>query len=256
MFLPMLPRMTAPHAGQHRRGVQWLLAALVGVTLAALPLEGQRAPREVRVEVRDDRGAPVANARIEFLPGTDTAQTDTTGIARITIEADSVLTMTVRKIGFEPRGARFRIRNAPAFVVRVTLGQLGMRLPEVSVVENYPGEPWRKAFEDRKRRASGSFRDRRYFVGREPQILDDWFTGMPGVQMTTRGLRMNRCPRIGVWIDGMHVTGPGLSAGLAIQQVTATDIAAVEVYRLAQQQAQYSDPNLEDCSVLFWTRSR
>jgi hypothetical protein len=52
------------------------------------------------------------------------------------------------------------------------------------------------------------------------------------------------------------MTRPGISASLALQQVTAIDIAAIEIYRTAQQQAQFSEPNLEDCSVLVWTRSR
>jgi hypothetical protein len=67
---------------------------------------------------------------------------------------------------------------------------------------------------------------------------------------------VNRCPRLGVWIDGMHVTHGGGSSSIALMQLTATDIAALELYRMAQQQSQYSDPNLEDCSLLVWTRTR
>lgn len=86
--------------------------------------------------------------------------------------------------------------------------------------------------------------------------MEDWFSGIPGAQMTSRGLRVNRCPRLGVWIDGMHVTAPGLNSNLALMQLTATDIAAIELFRMAQQQSQYSDPALEDCSLLVWTRTR
>ncbi len=236
------------------RRVIWAaaVAACATTTVAA-----QLAPRQVRVEVRDREGRPLAGARIEFLPRSDTASTDSAGIANATTEADSTMTISIRKIGFEPRAARFPIGIAPSFVVRVTLGQLGTRLPEVSVTAEYPGEPWRRAYEDRRRRASGSFRDRSYFAGRPPpMILDEWFVGLPGATMTSRGLRVNRCPRLGVWIDGMHVTAPGLSPSLALMQLTATDIAAIELYRMAQQQSQYSDPALEDCSLLVWTRNR
>lgn len=216
----------------------------------------QLAPRQVRVEVKDRTGRALPDVRIDFPPGTDSATTDSTGVASTSIEADSTLTIAVRKIGFEPRAARFPIGRAPAFVVRVTLGQLGVRLPEVSVTAEYPGEPWRRAYEDRRRRASGSFRDRSYFTGRQPMNMEDWFSGIPGAQMTSRGLRVNRCPRLGVWIDGMHVTAPGLNSNLALMQLTATDIAAIELFRMAQQQSQYSDPALEDCSLLVWTRTR
>ncbi len=235
------------------------LAALMAFLLPCLSsrLTAQPTPREIRVEVRDRAGRMLSGARVDFLPGADTALTDSAGIALATIEADSTLTISVRKIGFEPRAARFPIGRAPAFVVRVMLGDIGVRLAEVTVTAEYPGEPWRRAYEERKRRVSGSFRDRSFFTGpRQPQMLEDWFNGMPGVQMTSRGLRINRCPRLGVWIDGMHMTRPGLSSSLAIMQLTAIDIAAVEVYRMAQQQAQFSDPNLEDCSLVVWTRSR
>lgn len=242
-----------------RRLVPATTRAIATLCLAAVVVEhaeAQRAPRQVRVEVRDRTGRALPDARIEFPPGADSAFTDSSGVAITSIEADSAMTISVRKIGFEPRAARFPIGNAPAFVVRVTLGQLGVRLPEVSVTAEYPGEPWRRGYEDRRRRGSGSFRDRTYFTGREPINLNDWFNGIPGAQMTGRGLRVNRCPRLGVWIDGMHVTAPGLSSSLALMQLTATDIAAIELFRMAQQQSQYSEPTLEDCSLLVWTRTR
>jgi hypothetical protein len=232
------------------------VAALVLLAIGGIPVLAQPSPRTVRVEVRDRSGRMLPEARIEFLPKADTALTDSTGIALAVVEAESTMTISVRKIGFEPRAARFPIGAAPAFIVRVTLGTLGVRLPEVSVTAEYPGEPWRRGFEERRRRSSGSFRDRSYFVNRPPITLDDWFNGMPGVQMSARGLRVTRCPRLGVWIDGMHVTAPGLSSSLALQQLTATDIAALELFRMAQQQSQFSDPNLEDCSLLVWTRSK
>jgi len=234
-----------------------LTAAVVLLLGASESLRAQPTPREVRVEVRDRKGHLLPGARVDFLPRSDTALTDSTGIATATINADSTLTISVRKIGFEPRAARFPIGSAPAFVVRVTLGELGARLPEVTVTAEYPGEPWRRGYEERKRRSSGSFRDRSFFVPpRQPQVLDDWFNSIPGAQMTSRGLRINRCPRLGVWIDGMHVTRPGMSSSFALMQLSAIDIAAIEIYRTAQQQAEFSDPNLEDCSLLVWTRSR
>lgn len=239
------------------RVISTALLALVALALTASVVDAQATPRNVRVEVRDREGRVLPGARIEFLPRGDSAFTDSLGIATVTTEADSTMTISIRKIGFEPRAARFPIGDAPAFRVRVSLGPIGTRLPEVSVTAEYPGEPWRRGYEDRRRRSSGSFRDRSYFKGRQPPaLLDDWFNGLPGVQMTSRGLRVNRCPRLGVWIDGAHVTSPGLNSSLALMQLTATDIAAIELFRMAQQQAQFSDPNLEDCSLVVWTRSR
>ena len=238
------------------RAFAGIASVALGSVMAGLPCVAQPSARSVRVEVRDRSGHMLPDARIEFLPRADSALTDSLGIANAVVEADSTLTISIRKIGFEPRAARFPIGAAPAFIVRVTLGQIGVRLPEVTVTAEYPGEPWRRGFEERRKRTSGSFRDRNYFAGRSTVTMEDWFSGLPGVQMTGRGLRVTRCPRLGVWIDGMHVTAPGLSSTLAIQQLTATDIAALELFRMAQQQSQFSDPNLEDCSLLVWTRSQ
>ena len=231
---------------------------MVGCLLVGVPTiaAAQTTARQIRVEVRDRDGRMLPDVHVDFLPKSDSATTDSAGVAHATIEADSTLTISLRKIGFEPRAGRFRIDGAPAFIIRVTLGPIGVRLPEVTVTADYPGEPWRRGFEERRRRSSGTFRDLAYFNGRQPMIMDDWFNGIPGAQMSARGLRVNRCPRLGVWIDGMHVTGPGLSSNLALMQLTANDIAALELFRMSQQQSQYSDPNREDCSLLVWTRSR
>ena len=251
----------SPPGGFTAAGRRCRVLLLVMIVAAAFlatgsAVQAQGAPREVRIDVRDKRGRAVPSARIDFAPTGDSAFTDSAGVARTTITADSILTVTIRKIGLEPRAARFSIGKAPAFVIRATLGEANVRLPEVTVTAEYPGEPWRAAYEDRRRRASGSFRDLSYFRGRIPMTIEDWFNSMPGVQTTSRGLRVGRCPRLGVWIDGMHVTGPGLPASLALMQLTPTDMAAVELYRMAQQQSQFSDPNREDCSLLVWTRSR
>lgn len=263
MFLRMALaffRLPSRHSGPTRLGAflaRSCMAGVVVIAVSATASTAQPTPRTVRIEVRDKDGRMLPAARIEFQPSGDSALTDSAGVATTTTEADSTMTIAVRKIGFEPRAARFPIGTAPAFIVRVTLGPIGARLPEVSVTAEYPGEPWRRGYEDRRRRSSGSFRDRSYFKGRQPPAsLDDWFAGLPGAQMTSRGLRVNRCPRLGIWIDGMHVTAPGLSSGLALQQLPAQDIAAIELFRMAQQQAQFSDPNLEDCSLVVWTRSR
>ena len=250
------PSIGSMAAGIRCRGVLVLLIIVAACLAAGSAAQAQGAPREVRIDVRDKRGRAVPSARIDFAPTGDSAFTDSAGVARTTITADSILTVTIRKIGLEPRAARFSIGKAPAFVIRATLGEANVRLPEVTVTAEYPGEPWRAAYEDRRRRASGSFRDLSYFRGRIPMTIEDWFNSMPGVQTTSRGLRVGRCPRLGVWIDGMHVTGPGLPASMALMQLTPTDMAAVELYRMAQQQSQFSDPNREDCSLLVWTRSR
>ena len=227
------------------------------VCAAASLLTAQMTARDIRVEVRDRKGQAVESAHIQFRDRADSANTDSLGIAELTVAADSLLEIVVSKDGFESRYARFRIGSAPMFVVKVTMGMQGSRVPNLSLTPEYPGEPWRQGFEERRRKSSGTFRDLRYFSGRQmPQSLDEWFQGIPGVEMMTDGLRIRRCARIGVWIDGLHATGPGLTLNAALSVINPNAIAAIEVYRTASQLEQMSDPNREDCSLLVWNRIR
>jgi hypothetical protein len=230
--------------------------AWLALCACATALPAQRT-REVKIDVRDGGNRGVPEDRTPLLPAGNPPVTDSSGKARLATRSDTAIVVVVRKLGFAQRSARFVVGAAPAFVVRVQLAPEGAtQLPEVVVIEDYLGEPWRQGFEDRRKRVSGSFRDRSHFGEREPQTLNDWFVGIPGAIVAGRAFRISRCPRLGVWIDGAHVTNGGLSSSLAMMQLTATDIAAIELYRTAQQQAQFSDPNREDCTLLVWTRGQ
>ncbi|MDZ7631398.1 MAG: hypothetical protein U5K74_08635 [Gemmatimonadaceae bacterium] len=213
--------------------------------------------REFRIEVRDKSGRPVADAQITFFLTGDSARTDSSGMARANVLADSAVNITVRKLGFEARNARFRIGTAPAFNIRVSLGDAGQRLPEVEVKDFYPGEPWRAAFESRRKRGGGQFRDIAYFPGGVPFTMNDWFNGLPGVRTgggSGAEINVPRCRNLGVWIDGQHVTSPGSGYRFALRSVPPQDIAAFELYT-SNTPAQYTGQN-EDCSLLIWTRLR
>jgi hypothetical protein len=230
------------------------LVAFSSVVVAQAPSH-----RDFRIEVRDKSGRPVPAARIEFFLTGDSATTDSAGIATARVTADSAINITVRKIGFEPRSARFAIGTAPVFSLTVTLGDAGQKLPEVKITASYPGEPWRMAFEQRRKRNGGGgvFRDLATFSGVQPLQIGEWFAGIAGVQ-TNGGINgtllVNRCRAMGVWIDGQHATGPGLTYQSALQTVGGQDVAAVELYT-SSRPAQYT-ASYEDCSMLIWTRGR
>ncbi len=253
-------RQIQPAAERIRRHVVTAASFAMFTVIAsatATKLSAQMTARDIRVEVRDRQGQAVESAHIQFRDRADSASTDSLGIAEITVSADSLLEIVVSKDGFESRYAKFRIGSAPMFIVKVTMGMQGTRVPNLSLTPEYPGEPWRQGFEDRRRKSSGTFRDLRYFSGRQmPQSLDEWFQGIPGVEMMTDGLHVRRCATIGVWIDGLHATGPGMTMNAALSVLNANNIAAIELYRTASQLEQMSDPNREDCSLLVWNRIR
>ena len=128
------------------------------------------------------------------------------------MRADTAINITVRKLGFEPRNARFVIGRAPAFNVRVALGEPGQRLAEVEVKDNYPGEPWRVAFEQRKKRGGGQFRDIAFFPGGVPFSMNDWFNGMPGIRTGGGAGAVWVVVRVVVW-GGVAVVGVSAVAG-------------------------------------------
>jgi hypothetical protein len=239
-----------------RRLLPTLTTAIALVLSAPITL-AQSTPREFRIEVRDGKGHPIPEAMLTFFLTGDSVRTDSSGVAKITVLADSAINITVRKLGFEPRNARFVIGRAPAFNVRVALGEIGQRLPEVEVKDSYPGEPWRVAFEQRRKRGGGQFRDVSYFPGGQPFSMNDWFNGLPGVRTgggSGADINVPRCKRLGVWIDGQHATSPGSGHRFAISSVPPQDIAAFELHT-ANTPAQYTGQG-EDCSLLIWTRLR
>ena len=217
----------------------------------------QPASRALQIEVRDKGGHPLPEAQIKFFLTGDSVYTDSSGIARISVLADRALNITVRKLGFEARNARFDIGEAPAFNIRVVLGGAGQRLPEVEVKDSYPGEPWRVGYEKRRKRGGGQFRDVRYFPGGQPFSMNDWFNGLPGIRTgggAGSDINVPRCRNLGVWIDNQHATSPGSGARAALQSLPPQDIAAIELYT-SQLPAQFTGQN-EDCSLLVWTRLR
>ncbi|MCC7054062.1 MAG: hypothetical protein IT355_12430 [Gemmatimonadaceae bacterium] len=219
--------------------------------------QAQRTPRDIRIEVRDRAGKPVPDAHVGFFLTGDSVRTDSSGVASITVEADTAINITVRKIGFSERNARFVIGRAPAFRIRVALGEEGQSLPEVEIKDQYPGEPWRPAFETRRKRGGGQFRDIAYFPGGVPFSMNDWFNGLPGVRTgggSGSEINVPRCRNLGVWIDGQHVTSPGSGYRFALASVPPQDIGAFELYT-SNTPAQYTGQN-EDCSLLIWTRMR
>lgn len=240
----------APRAFRTQR-LLVLLLLMVARTASA-----QGTPRDFRIEVRDRSGRPIPEAQITFFLTGDSARTDSAGVVNARVNADSAINITVRKIGYEPRNARFVIGRAPAFNVKVMLGEAGQRLAEVEVKDLYPGELWRAGYENRRKRGGGQFRDLSSFPG-APFSINDWFNGMPGVR--TGGapgdqINIPRCRNLGVWIDGQHVTSPSSGYRQAIQTLSPQDIAALELYAM-NTPAQFTGQG-EDCSLLFWTRAR
>lgn len=234
--------------------------SLLGLVAICAPLDalhGQRLPRELRIEVRDKTGRPIPDVSVAFFLTGDSARTDSSGNVKIYVVADSVIDIALKKIGYEPRNARFRVGSAIAFTVRVPLGDAGQMLEEVEVREAYT-DPWRKGFEQRKRRGGGQFRDASSFVTGIPNTIANWFAGLPGVRTGGGGggneINVPRCRRLGVWIDGQHATLPGSDAHFAMSTVPAQDIGAFELYT-ANTPAQFTGQS-EDCSLLIWTRLR
>jgi hypothetical protein len=239
------------------RKVMVTVGAVVLIGVPVTVAQAQATRRDLRIDVRDARGKPVPEAVITFFLTGDSTRTDSSGIASASVLADSAINITVRKIGFEERNARFVIGRAPAFNVRVALGEAGQRLAEVEVKDYYPGEPWRPAFEQRRKRGGGQFRDIAYFPGGVPFSMNDWFNGLPGIRTgggTGAEINVPRCRNLGLWIDGQHATAPGSGYRGALRSVPPQDIAAIELYT-SSTPAQYTGQN-EDCSLLIWTRLR
>ena len=95
----MSPPVPTQVGAQRRRPTRATVgAALLLIAAAAGPVHTQPVQRQVRVEVRDRDGRMLPDVHVEFLPTGDSTTTDSSGLAFTSIEADSSMTISVRKI--------------------------------------------------------------------------------------------------------------------------------------------------------------
>jgi hypothetical protein len=244
----------------YSRSLLWVAALIAAPLTAQTPAPPSSRFIQFIVSSVERGHPPVAEANV-LLPETgDSAVTDSNGVATLAAVAGAELRIRLRKIGYEaidtvvPLPARVQ-----SITIRAQMGVAGQVLPTITVIGSYPREPWREGFEQRRKQIGTAARDTSRFKGGVPGTLDQWFDNIPGVYYRSvggsDGLRMSRCRRPAVFVNGVSLTrGVGNTANDALRSIPASEVVALEVYmNQVPTPAQFQQP-LADCAIVLWLR--
>jgi hypothetical protein len=245
--------------GMRTRVLAVLASYLIAGTLAA---QGAPSSRFVQFIVSSgERGhPPVAEANVSLPESGETAITDSSGVASLAALIGESVRIRIRKVGFEAIDTVVPIPpGTPTITIRAQMSTVGTVLPTITVTGAYPREPWREGFELRRKQIGTAARDTSRFKGGVPANMDRWFEGIPGVYYrsvgSSDGLRMSRCRRPAVFVNGQSMTRGVLnSASDALRSIPASEVVAIEVYmNQVPTPPQFAQP-LADCSIVIWLR--
>lgn len=206
------------------RRLTWWTGALL---LWASPLQAQGA---LVGKVRGESGAPIAGAEVRVSGMRTRVQTDSAGHFQLPGVSASLVTLGVRRIGFQPVAEMLRVRGGDT--VEVVLSALPRELEPV-YAQREADQTWERALrrygillEGARFGAVITARDIRE---REPPWLTDMMAGTAGFSVIGNGtgaevLGRGRC-RPNVYIDGM------LAMGFNVNNMQPNAVQLMVLYR-------------------------
>lgn len=225
-------------------------------------VEAQSAPQPTRRQlvgvVRDAAGASM-EAVVVSIPGLST-RSDGRGTFELFTAAIDTVTISLRRVGFEPVDALLTARNRMWDTVLVQLEPLAQRLGNVKVTET----PTRAAlglrdFEERRKRGLGTFITRADIVERGASRLSDLLRTKRGVNVVRgkvrfvafTGSRGTMC-QPDVWLDGTR------SIAMEVDELLPNTIEAMELYPYFSSipiEFQRVGANTTPCgTIVIWSR--
>jgi hypothetical protein len=218
----------------------------------------------LQATVLDSARTPVANAEVSIPKLGRVARTDSTGKITLSDIAPGHLEIAVRRINFFPEHFFIDVRSQETTSVEIELSGRASDLDAVNVTA--AGHPFFAGFEERKAKGIGTFITRDKIDSQHTTTTSDLFRTLPMVHLVrtpsgmgarfplsgiARGPRGGTCTPL-LWVDGQK------SPGLEIDDILATDIHAIELYRgVATTPAQFASANTAQCgAIVIWTRRR
>ena len=215
---------------------RWYVTAICVVQLLT-PIAGAVAQttslptrRQLVGIVRDAAGASMEGVIIS-IPGS-TTRSDIRGTFELFTTAIDTVTISLRRVGFEPVDALLSARNRLWDTVLVQLEPLAQRLGNVKVTET----PTRAAlglrdFEERRKRGLGTFITRADIVERGASRLSDLLRTKRGVNVVRgkvrfvafTGARGTMC-QPDIWLDGTR------SIAMEVDELLPNTVEAMELY--------------------------
>lgn len=241
------------------------IVAIVLSMAGAQPIAAQGA--SVAGRVLDENGTPVPGAEI-VVGMTVRAYADTAGAYRVAGLPAGHVTVTARRLGFQPHAVTLDIGDGIERAIDFELSPIPLAFDTVAVTgRNTPRNPRLEAFQERKAHNNGG-----RFLTRE-DIAKSGARTMSDIMRLTPGMRTNRdrfgratfqarnssisCP-MKLFVDGLETALYGASLD---DVVRVQDIEAMEVYHgVASVPPEFSGNNFKGnaaCGALvIWTRER
>lgn len=246
------------------RSRAWMVP-LLALTFWSAPMRAQTAvvipagKRQLVGVVRDPAGAAMEGVTVS-IPGTSTRSGVRGTFELITNDVDTV-TISLRRVGYEPIDALLTARNKLWDTVMVQMEPSAQRLAEVNVSESMTRKALGlRTFEERKARGIGQFITRADIVERGSSRLSDLLRTKRGVQVVRggkvrfsayQGGRNISC-QPDIWLDGMR------SQGMEVDEILPSTVEAMELYPYFSTipiEFQPVGANTTPCgTIVIWTR--
>jgi hypothetical protein len=220
----------------HQAGWLQLVLALM---ISGTGLQAQSAPSQIPANrrqlvgvVRDARGATVPDVNVA-IPGSSTRTNARGAFELFTVETDTV-TISLRRIGFEPVDALLSARNRMWDTVVVQLEPTAVVLDKVDITENRTRKALGlRSFEERRSLGLGTYITRADIVERGSFKLSDLLRSKRGVNVIrggkvrfashSSGARGTLC-QPDIWLDGVR------SLPMEIDELPSSTVEAIELY--------------------------
>ena len=210
-------------------------------------------------------GAPVAQAQVALLGGTQTARTDGDGAFVLDRLPTGTHTIEARAIGYLRQRRDVQLRPDQPLTVDLALNRAAVELPELTVRAERASAGW-TGFERRRQLGLGSvFMPRADITRRRSIYVQDLFKGVAGIRVETigandyqifslrggAGLSTACAPTI--YVDGIRIpSDPESGNGLP---VTPEEVDGIEIHQSISSAPFEYQASGQNCGViLIWTR--
>ena len=211
----------------------------------------------------DSSGAPVAGVEASIVSLGRVSRTDSLGRFTFASLPSGGLDIGVRRLGYRSQSRHVKITAAPCDSLAFVLVTQPVPLAEMDALGT-TRHPLFQGFDQRHERGNGTFVTREQIDAQNTVTASDLFRTIPQVRLVRagagvgvrfpsnqafRGRGSTLCTPM-LWLDGQQMPG------MEIDDVRATDIEAIELYRgAARTPPQFAAPGLAQCgAIVVWTR--
>jgi hypothetical protein len=213
--------------------------------------------------IRDSTGAPIGDADVSVPAMRLLVRTDSTGAFILRGLGDGPVTISVRRLGYEPKTQNVQIRRpaTAADSIVITLRAIPQLLDSMRVGARLNKDFLIEDFYRRRARGPGLFVTRADIEARSPTRLSDMVRQFPAVRFVGRpgGLMGIRFPSTSMarrdcppqyWVDGRRVSN------FELDELPPGDIEGIELYSgPSSTPMQFASSDGKTCgTVVIWSR--